>query len=382
MMGTQEPAQHNGGGGRILGTMDTKKKGHSESPLELVLKSLPSLGGKVHLSRKRTHFERSSILPRRPMRLQSSLLLVLMMILAVDTLPACTALRWPRRPGAGAKNKVNVKTKKNQPNQEDDTNSNIVEESVLSSQQLEPLLQVPCAIQLAKNPSHRSENKRHRRITPIAAFCDTGAQRTCMSWEAAQRLGLAHLLDPRYAGQAMGVGLCRVLGRIPAQTVILHFSSDDRQDITIMAPAITILESTGSEEGVELLFGLDFLRDAQAVIDVQDEFVRLTGKIKQEHHGNHPQDDKAVVEVSFIRPRQGLDLEDAFNHKKIEKERSMKKMPIPRRMEASAEDNTSRRSSEGKARNNQYESDSEFEEEDDFESGEEDDGIRMDFSGI
>ena len=229
-------------------------------------------------------------------RLIIILLLHIFVSLAVH-IPVCKSLKWPRlSPKAATVGK----------HPKDDDGSS---QAALSSLQLEPLLQVPCAIQLMKNLSDQSD-KSHKRA--IGAFCDTGAQRTCMSWDAAKRVGLAHLLDRRYAGQATGVGFCRVLGRIPAQTVLLHFSgagagagagrsSSDHQDITIMAPAITILESTGTE-GVELLFGLDFLRDAQAVIDMEEEYLRLTGALAS----TKGETETTVVEVSFVRPRQSV----------------------------------------------------------------------------
>jgi hypothetical protein len=177
-------------------------------------------------------------------------------------------------------------------------------EEVLSPLQLEPLLQIPCGIQLAlhrhdkqfygKN-NNDSTSKRHppkTRQHAIAAFCDTGAQRTVMTWASAQRVGLGHLLDRRYAGHATGMGSCRVLGRIPANSVELVLNGD----VTIIAPVITIIETTGTP-GVDLLLGLDFLRDVQAVIDLQQEELRLIIK------NGGTKEKETTISIPFIRPR-------------------------------------------------------------------------------
>mgnify|MGYP000341996112 CR=1 FL=1 len=58
----------------------------------------------------------------------------------------------------------------------------------------------------------------------IQAFVDSGAQSTIMSQSLAERCGyfffnihrLTRLIDKRYAGKAMGVGSCKILGRIHA----------------------------------------------------------------------------------------------------------------------------------------------------------------------
>ena len=51
---------------------------------------------------------------------------------------------------------------------------------------------------------------------PIQAFVDTGAQSTIMSESLANRCGLMRLVDKRSAGTAVGVGSCKILGRIHA----------------------------------------------------------------------------------------------------------------------------------------------------------------------
>jgi len=51
---------------------------------------------------------------------------------------------------------------------------------------------------------------------PIQAFVDSGAQSTIMSQSLAERCGLMRLVDKRSAGTAIGVGSCKILGKIHA----------------------------------------------------------------------------------------------------------------------------------------------------------------------
>ena len=152
--------------------------------------------------------------------------------------------------------------------------------SLLSPLQRHPLLQVPLTFTMGT------------KTTPIRTFCDTGAQRTVMSWQAASQAGLLSHLDRRYGGQATGMGTVRIVGRIPAGicTWTLYGS------LQVPSPAITIVESTGTE-GVQVLLGLDFLREYGGVIDLRDEELRL------EVQGHE-------CVIPFLRPRGAAASED------------------------------------------------------------------------
>ena len=122
----------------------------------------------------------------------------------------------------------------------------------------------------------------HRRTdgpaSSLRAFVDTGAEVTVLSAEAAQRAGLLHLLDRRYAGRATGVGSCRVLGRLPAGCATLVLGREcgrkagggDGEDnaIAMPCPQLIVLEETGTE-GVDLLIGLDILEEYGASISLR-----------------------------------------------------------------------------------------------------------------
>ena len=151
------------------------------------------------------------------------------------------------------------------------------------------LLRVPCSIGICME-EHHQHHRRHRRdryrhassriegpTSSLRAFVDTGAEVTVMSAEAAQRAGLLHLLDRRYAGRATGVGSCRVLGRLPAgcATLILgkEFGNEaaggDGEDaIAMPCPHLTVLEETGTDD-VDLLIGLDVLDEYGASISLR-----------------------------------------------------------------------------------------------------------------
>jgi hypothetical protein len=142
------------------------------------------------------------------------------------------------------------------------------------------LLQVPCALEI---PEHNN------RVTTVTCIVDTGAQVTVLSREAARRGGVLHLLDRRYSGQATGVGSCRVLGRIPAGALLMHLATT-----TVPSPAITVLDNNSM--GMDLLLGLDFMRDVGAVLNLKEEEMTIQFAGEQ-------------VIIPFLRPRETVGAE-------------------------------------------------------------------------
>jgi hypothetical protein len=183
--------------------------------------------------------------------------------------------------------------------------------------QTHPLLQVPCSIQLAGTVTTTSSTTTTtttsgttstmampmttEKRTPIQTFVDTGAQVSVLSVQAAGRAGVLQMMDRRYAGHAQGVGQCRVLGRLPAGALYLHLHGQ----VVVEAPAVTILEHTN--DGVDLLLGLDFLRDRGAILNLRTEEMLL-------------QSPDGEVSIPFIRPRVAMDfgpvdgIDDAAAH--------------------------------------------------------------------
>lgn len=107
----------------------------------------------------------------------------------------------------------------------------------------------------------------------LKAFVDSGAQMTIMSESCAERCGLMRLLDRRFAGQAVGVGSAKILGKIHLAALKLGSS--------YFNCAITVLEDNKAEKdrggGVDFLFGLDMLKRHQCCIDLKAKVLRLEG---------------------------------------------------------------------------------------------------------
>ena len=94
----------------------------------------------------------------------------------------------------------------------------------------------------------------------LAAFVDSGAQRSIMSVETAEEAGLSHLVDTRFAGVAVGVGSGKIVGRIHAVPCKAGTGPD--------APYLTISLTVMDQKGMPFLLGLDMLRRFRASIDL------------------------------------------------------------------------------------------------------------------
>ena len=85
----------------------------------------------------------------------------------------------------------------------------------------------------------------------MPAFVDSGAQSTIMSSRCAEKCGILHLLDERFAGTAVGVGTGKILGRIHLISIQVenHF----------FPCTITVMDSEEGlgDKNMDFLFGLD-----------------------------------------------------------------------------------------------------------------------------
>jgi hypothetical protein len=138
-----------------------------------------------------------------------------------------------------------------------------------------PLLQISCQLAVSATDSM---------TFPVLTVCDTGAQRTILTFEAATRCGLVPQVDRRYQGRALGIGKSvKVFGRLPAGAVTLQLYG--KNCCSMPSPAMIVLEP-GAQQQFDVLLGLDFLREQQAVLDLTQEELLLSG-----------------VRVPFVRPR-------------------------------------------------------------------------------
>lgn len=100
---------------------------------------------------------------------------------------------------------------------------------------------------------------------PVKAFVDSGAQSTIMSVQCAERCGISHLIDSRFAGQARGVGTAKIVGRV--HIAQMKFGN------SYFPVSITVLENND----VDFLFGLDTLRRYRCCIDLDKNVLRIHG---------------------------------------------------------------------------------------------------------
>jgi len=104
---------------------------------------------------------------------------------------------------------------------------------------------------------------------PLQAFVDSGAQNTIMSSACADRLGLLHMVDNRFAGTAVGVGTGKILGKI--HMVELTIGGYD------FPCSITVMDSDAGlgDKNMDCLFGLDMLKRHRCCIDLAKNVLRF-----------------------------------------------------------------------------------------------------------
>jgi len=156
----------------------------------------------------------------------------------------------------------------------------------VDARQVQKLLRLPCSLSLrieAVKNSMEINVQETVSSTPVSTYIDTGATHTVLTYGAAMRAGIAHLIDTRYAGHASGVAgvTCRVLGRIPSHTVSLTFHLGDGKVVSLeQSPVIMVLQDISNpnqsdEDRVDMLIGLDLLEEWEATISLRNKDVRV-----------------------------------------------------------------------------------------------------------
>ncbi|CCH58656.1 hypothetical protein TBLA_0A08670 [Henningerozyma blattae CBS 6284] len=99
---------------------------------------------------------------------------------------------------------------------------------------------------------------------PVKAFVDSGAQTTIMTPKIAELTGLSRLIDKRFKGEARGVGVGKILGKIHQAQVKI--------ETQFIPCSFTVLETD-----VDILLGLDMLRRHQAIMDLERDVLKIAG---------------------------------------------------------------------------------------------------------
>ncbi|SCU92403.1 LAFA_0F10198g1_1 [Lachancea sp. 'fantastica'] len=100
--------------------------------------------------------------------------------------------------------------------------------------------------------------------TPVKAFVDSGAQTTIISTKLAQKTGLHRLIDKRFQGEAHGVGVQKILGKIHVAQVKI--------ETQYIPCSFTVIDTH-----VDMLLGLDMLKRHQSCIDLQNDVLKIAG---------------------------------------------------------------------------------------------------------
>jgi len=106
--------------------------------------------------------------------------------------------------------------------------------------------------------------------TAVKAFVDSGAQSTIMSVQCAERCGILRLVDRRFAGTAVGVGSCPIVGRVHMAPL--------RMGNAFFNCTFTVVDNPN----MDFLFGLDMLKRHQCCIDLKRNVLVLQSDGKSE----------------------------------------------------------------------------------------------------
>lgn len=115
---------------------------------------------------------------------------------------------------------------------------------------------------------------------------DSGAQASIMNEKSARLCNLMHIVDKSIQGVALGVGSCKIIGKIHHTEIVIGNLPFPAGFTGISCFPTIVLESNEKENSVDFIFGLDLLRKLRCCIDLNRQVLRV---------GTEP-----YVEVKFI----------------------------------------------------------------------------------
>ena len=103
------------------------------------------------------------------------------------------------------------------------------------------------------------------------ALVDTGADTCVASYDFLRRVQLTEILDRQGAGRCYGIGQTKMLG-------VVH-NCPIQVDAKVYGTPLNVIEEFGTEDGTELLIGLDFLKRNKCLIDLVDNTMKFDNAI-------------------------------------------------------------------------------------------------------
>ncbi|GMI41579.1 hypothetical protein TrCOL_g11878 [Triparma columacea] len=102
------------------------------------------------------------------------------------------------------------------------------------------------------------------------AFVDSGAQMTVMSQKCAEKMGILHLVDKRFAGVAVGVGSSKILGKV-------HLAEMEINGVIFQVTVTVMDDSEGlGDKNMDFLLGLDMLKRHRCSINLHANQLEFT----------------------------------------------------------------------------------------------------------
>ncbi|GMI06536.1 hypothetical protein TrVE_jg199 [Triparma verrucosa] len=139
------------------------------------------------------------------------------------------------------------------------------------------------------------------------AFVDSGAQMTVMSYKCAEKLGILHLVDERFAGVAVGVGESKILGKV-------HLADIEIEGCTFQMTVTVMDDNKGlGDKNMDFLLGLDMLKRHRCSVNLASNTLDFsTGNISTPFLQEYQLDQNKGGTRGFDPDKSNKEIEDAI----------------------------------------------------------------------